>query len=412
MSPNTRPGMRVLLTFLLLLPAAALAAPAQVLGLHFAPAAGHTSLVFDLSAPAEYRIFTLGHPDRVVIDMDNTALQAALPAGQGVIKDLRSGIRNQTGLRVVLDATVQTTPRSLLRNTSAGTQLVVDLYPQNSVAARVPVLTVRKAMPQTGRDIVVAIDAGHGGIDSGARGPHGVMEKNITLQIARRLAVLVGNLPGFKPFLTRDGDYYLTLRQRIERARAAHADIFISIHCDAAHDHYADGATVYALSLHGATSEHARLLAQRENDSDLLGGVDLSDKSPMLASVLLDLSQTATIKASLDVGGRVAQQLARMGSMHRYQVQQAAFVVLKSPDIPSILVETDYISNPREARQLQSPGYQQRIASAILTGVHNYFDQYPPPGTELAMEKTQRRERNAPVIADDSHQVASGNGSY
>ncbi|HKS94168.1 MAG TPA: N-acetylmuramoyl-L-alanine amidase [Gammaproteobacteria bacterium] len=412
MSPCKRQGKRVLLTFLLLLPAAALAAPAEVLGLHFAPAGDHASLVFDLSAPTEYRIFTLGHPDRIVIDMDNTALQTGLPAGQGVIKDLRSGIRNQSGLRVVLDTTVQTTPRSLLRNTSAGTQLVVDLYPHTPATARVPVLTARKAVPQTGRDIVVAIDAGHGGIDSGARGPHGIMEKTITLQIARRLAAQVAKLPGFKPFLTRDGDYYLTLRQRIERARAAHADIFVSIHCDAAHDHYADGATVYALSLHGATSEHARLLAQRENDSDLLGGVDLSDKSPMLASVLLDLSQTATIKASLEVGGRVAQQLARMGSMHRYQVQQAAFVVLKSPDIPSILVETDYISNPREARQLQNPAYQQKVASAILTGVHNYFDQYPPPGTELAMEKVQHQQHNAPAIADDSYEIASGNGSF
>lgn len=401
--------MPVLLTFFLLLPAAVLAAPVEVLGLHIAPAGDHASLVFDLSAPAEYRIFTLSHPDRVVIDMDNTALQAALPAGQSVIKDLRSGIRSQSGLRVVLDTTVQTTPRSLLRNTSAGTQLVVDLYPQKSVAARAPVLTARKAVPQTGRDIVVAIDAGHGGIDSGARSPRGVMEKTITLQIARRLAAQVAGLPGFKPFLTRDGDYYLTLRQRIERARAAHADIFVSIHCDAAHDHYADGATVYALSLHGATSEHARLLAQRENDSDLLGGVDLSDKSPMLASVLLDLSQTATIKASLEVGGRVAQQLARMGSMHRSQVQQAAFVVLKSPDIPSILVETDYISNPREARQLQNPAYQHKVASAILTGVHNYFDQYPPPGTELAMEKAQRRQHNAPAIAADGYEVASRN---
>src|SRR5574337_1587730 len=390
MFPNGRLGMRVLLILLLLLPAAALAAPVQVLNLHFAPAANPTRLIFDLTAPAEYRIFTLGHPDRVVIDLDNAVLQSTLPAGQGVVKDLRSGVRPANGLRVVLDASAQVTPRSLLRNGTAGTQLLVDLYSHGSASAREPVLTVAKAVPQTGRDIVVAIDAGHVGIYSGARVPHGGMEKTITLQIARRLAALVVKQPGFKPFLTRDGDYYLTLRQRIERARAAHADIFISIHCDAAHDHYADGATVYSLSLHGATSEHARLVAQRENDSDLLGGVDLSDKSPMLVSVLLDLSQTATIKASLEVGGRVAQQLAQLGSMHRYQVQQAAFVVLKSPDIPSILVETDYISNPREARQLQSPEYQQRIASAILTGVHNYFGQYPPPGTELAMEKAQR----------------------
>lgn len=409
MFPNTRLGMRVLLTLVLLWPTAVLAAPVQVLGLHFAPAADPTRLVFDLTAPAEYRIFTLGHPDRVVIDLDNAVLQTALPAGQGVIKDLRSGVRAANGLRVVLDASASITPRSLMRNGTAGTQLLVDLYSQGSPSARQPVLTVAKAVPQTGRDIVVAIDAGHGGIDSGARGPHGIMEKTITLQIARRLAALVAKLPGFKPFLTRDGDYYLTLRQRIERARAAHADIFISIHCDSAHDHYAGGATVYALSLHGATSEHARLLAQRENDSDLLGGVNLSDKSPMLASVLLDLSQTATISASLDVGGMVARQLAQLGSMHRDQVQQAAFVVLKSPSIPSILVETDYISNPREARRLQSSVYQEKIADAILAGVHRYFDQYPPPGTELAMEKTQRRQPNRPALAADGYDVARRN---
>lgn len=410
MLPHKRPEMRVLLALLLLLPVAVLAGPVRVLGLHFAAVADHTSLVFDLSAPVEYRIFTLSHPDRVVIDMDNAVLQAALPAGQGVIQDLRSGVRGGTDLRVVLDATVPTIPRSLVRNGDAGAQLVVDLYSQGQPFARKPVLTAATAIPQTGRDIVVAIDAGHGGIDSGARGPHGVMEKTITLQIARRLAALVARLPGFKPFLTRNGDYYLTLRQRIELAHAAHADIFISIHCDSSpHGRYADGATVYALSLHGATSEHARLLAQRENDSDLLAGVNLAGKSTMLASVLLDLSQTATISASLDVGGRVAEQLARLGSMHRDQVQQAAFVVLKSPDIPSILVETDYLSNPREARRLETPAYQEQIAEAILRGVRNYFDQYPPPGTELAMQKAQRREHNTPAIVTDGYEVASRN---
>jgi N-acetylmuramoyl-L-alanine amidase len=407
MSSQKHPDMRTLLTLLVFLPPAVLAAPVQVLGLHFAPATDHTSLVFELSAPVKYRIFTLGHPDRVVIDMDNTMLQTALPPGQGVIKDLRSGVRNGMGLRVVLDAATRTTPRSLVRTGAAGSQLVVDLYSQGQQAGRQPVLTMAKAVPPTGRDIVVAIDAGHGGIDSGAIGPHGVMEKTITLQIARRLAALVAKMPGFKPFLTRDGDYYLTLRQRIDRARAAHADIFISIHCDSSRDHYADGATVYALSLHGATSEHARLLAQRENDSDMLVGVNLADKSPMLASVLLDLSQTATIAASLDVGAQVARQLSRLGVMHRDQVQQAAFVVLKSPDIPSILVETDYISNPWEARRLQSAAYQKEIAKAILAGVNKYFDQYPPPGTELAMEEARHRQRNTPTIAADGFDVAS-----
>ncbi len=391
MSPDRSMGMKVLLTLALLWPVAALAAPANLLGVHFAPVGGHAALIFDFSGPVEHRIFTLGSPNRIVIDVDNARLATALPAGQGVVKDLRSGIHDQTGLRLVLDLNARVIPRSLLRTSAIGTQLIVVLYANAISTDRKPVLTAATAVPKTGRDIVVAIDAGHGGIDSGARGRHGVMEKTITLQIARRLAALVAKQPGFKPFLTRDGDYYLTLRQRIDRARAAHADIFISIHCDAARDHYADGATVYALSMHGASSEHARLLAERENDSDLLGGVSLSDKSSMLASVLLDLSQTATIGASLDVGGRVAQRLSRLGPMHRDNVQQAAFVVLKSPDIPSILVETDYITNPQEERLLKTSSYQQKIAAALLGGVVNYFNQYPPPGSELAMTKARQQ---------------------
>lgn len=384
--------MKALLTLALLWPVMALAAPVNLLGAHFASRDGRAALIFDFSGPVEHRIFTLGHPDRIVIDIDNTRLATALPLGQGVVKDLRSGIHGKSGLRVVLDLNSRAIPRSQLYKSASGSQLVVSLYAHGTPMDRRPVLTAAAAVPKSGRDIVVAIDAGHGGIDSGARGPHGVMEKTITLEIARRLAALVARQPGFKPFLTRNGDYYLTLRQRIDRARAAHADIFISIHCDAAHDHYADGATVYALSLHGASSEHARLLAERENDADLLGGVNLSDKSHMLASVLLDLSQTATIGASLDVGARVARQLSKLGPMHRDDVQQAAFVVLKSPDIPSILVETDYITNPHEEHLLLSPAYQRKIAGAVFDGVVNYFDQYPPPGTELAMAKARSQQ--------------------
>lgn len=403
-----RLSVRALWAALLLFPAVIWAAQVQVQGVRFAPANGHSELVFDLSGPVQHRIFTLTHPDRVVIDVDNARLAAKLPAGQGVVKDLRSGIRYGTDLRVVLDLKSGAAPRSVLRADGQGAQLIVDLFSngQNSgvrsaVTARRPVLTAATAVPNTGRDIVVAIDAGHGGMDSGARGPGGVMEKTITLQIARRLAALVAQTPGFKPFLTRDGDYYLTLRDRIDKARAAHADIFVSIHCDASRDGAADGATVYALSLHGASSEHARLLAERENDSDLLAGVNLADKSSMLASVLIDLSQTATIAASLDVGNLVAQQLAKLGPMHRDRTQQAAFVVLKSPDIPSILVETDYITNRREERLLESTGYQEKVAHAVLAGVRGYFNQYPPPGTELALAKARRQNQSAPADALD-----------
>ncbi len=395
--------MKLLLALIILWPMAVLAVPVSVQGVHFSSRDGHATVVFDLSRPAEHRIFTLSKPNRIVIDVDNARLDASLPPGQGVVRDLRSGVHGHGNLRVVLDLKRRTTPRSLVSQSPDGVQLVVYLYSagQNGRAERRPVLTAATAVPQTGRDIVVAIDAGHGGIDSGAIGPHGVMEKTITLEIARRLAALVARQPGFRPFLTRNGDYYLTLRQRIDRARAAHADIFISIHCDAARDGYADGATVYALSMHGASSEHARLLAERENDSDLLGGVSLADKSSMLASVLIDLSQTATISASLDVGNRVARQLSKLGPMHRFHVQQAAFVVLKSPDIPSILVETDYITNPQEERLLMSSAYQEKIAGAILGGVTNYFDQYPPPGTELAMMKARHKPHTVAVSAAD-----------
>lgn len=392
MSSRCGLGLKALLTLALLWPVITWAAPANLLGANFAAVDGQPALIFDFSAPVEHRIFTLSNPNRIVIDIDNVRLAASLPAGQGVVKNLRSAVHDQSGLRVVLDLNSRAIPRSQLRNTASGAQLVVNLFANSPQVDRKPVLTAATAVPKTGRDIVVAIDAGHGGMDSGARSRHGLMEKTITLEIAHRLSALVAKQPGFKPFLTRDGDYYLTLRQRIDRARAAHADIFISIHCDASHDHYADGATVYALSMHGASSEHARLLADRENDSDLLGGVSLSDKSNMLASVLLDLSQTATIGASLDVGNRVARQLSRLGPMHRDDVQQAAFVVLKSPDIPSILVETDYITNPREESLLKTSSYQGKIADAVLGGVIGYFNQYPPPGTELAMTKAHNQQ--------------------
>ncbi|MGH8279166.1 MAG: N-acetylmuramoyl-L-alanine amidase [Gammaproteobacteria bacterium] len=408
-------GRHALWAVLLLCPATALAAQVQVQGIKFVPANGHASLVFNLSGPVQHRIFTLGHPDRVVIDIDSARLATRLPAGQGVVKDLRSGIRHGTDLRVVLDLLARANPQSLLRTGKHGAELVVNLYADSRAPAahvgpapRRPVLTAAAAVPDTGRDVVVAIDAGHGGIDSGAIGPGGVMEKTITLQIARKLAALVAETPGYKPFLTRDGDYYLTLRDRIDKARTAHADIFISIHCNASRDHYVQGAAVFALSQHGATSEQARLLAERENDSDLLGGVNLADKSSMLASVLIDLSQTATIGASLDVGNLVAGQLAKFGPMHRDRTQQAAFVVLKSPDIPSILVETDFITNSHEERLLESGWYQEKIAHAVLAGVEHYFNQYPPPGTELAMQKARRGQQTVTAEALDVASRGSG----
>ncbi|HET7922255.1 MAG TPA: N-acetylmuramoyl-L-alanine amidase [Gammaproteobacteria bacterium] len=406
--------MKRVVAALLLCPSLCFAATAEVSDARVSGNARHTEVSFQISNPAEHSLFTLGSPDRIVIDLNHARQQpAGFTARGGLVERIRSAPHGKDGLRIVLDLAGKATPRSYLRN---GDELVVDLYASGQAAAsESPVKTARTPAPpgKPGRDIVVAVDAGHGGMDSGARGAHHLLEKTITLQIARKLAARINRQPGFKAVLTRDGDYYLKLRQRIDRARAAHADIFISIHCDASRAHDADGATVYALSQHGATSEHARWLADQENDADLIGGVSLSDKTNMLASVLLDLSQTATISASLDVGGRVAQDLSRLGPMHRDDVQQAAFVVLKSPDIPSILVETGYITNSHESRQLASNAYQDKVANAILRGVVNYFDQYPPPGTELALTKVRhdRAQGEAYATDDTRYDSLAGNGA-
>ncbi|HEV2212108.1 MAG TPA: N-acetylmuramoyl-L-alanine amidase, partial [Gammaproteobacteria bacterium] len=261
----------------------------------------------------------------------------------------------------------------------------------SAAAATVPSPAMASAAPAPtphGRVIVVAIDPGHGGRDPGAHGPHGALEKNATLAIARKLAALVDQQPGMKAVLTRDSDVLVPLRERFQKARHAHADLFISIHCDASRDRSADGATVYVLSDHGASSEHAKALADRENYEELVGGVDLSDEPPQVRSVLVDMSQSAAMSDSFEVGASVARQLAAIGAMHRNAVQQAGFMVLKAPDVPSMLIETNYITNPRAAKLLMNPDYQEQLAQAIATGVSHYFDRYPPPGTVLALNRT------------------------
>jgi N-acetylmuramoyl-L-alanine amidase len=400
----------------LLVPTLSLAATVRVAGAQLNTDAARTELVLSLSAATEHSLFTLTHPDRIVIDVDGATLTTVLPAGQGVVSDLRSAMHDDK-LRLVLDLAGRATPRSFIRNGATGPELVIDLYPAGgaisanppAAAAAVPMASVAVAWPATaqvavsatsvaptsvpahGRDIVVAIDAGHGGRDPGAHGPHGALEKNATLAIARRLAVLVDQQPGMKAVLTRDGDVYVPLRERFQKARHAHADLFVSIHCDASRDHSADGATVYVLSEHGASSEHAKAVAARENYEELVGGVDLTAESPQVRSVLVDMSQTAAMNDSFDVGSSVARQLAAMGAMHRYSVQQAGFMVLKAPDVPSMLVETNYITNPRAAKLLMAPDYQQRLAQAMATGIGKYFERYPPAGTELAAAATQHR---------------------
>ena len=355
-----------------------------------------TRVVLDVSEPVSHSLFSLSAPARVVVDIGPSRLAlSGGPAGDGLVQKIRSARRPEGGVRVVLDLTGEARARSFLMPPGGGHghRLVIDLEPRGSSA---PVVTQRL---EAGRELVIAIDAGHGGQDPGALGRRGTREKNVTLQIARRLAGLIDAEPGMRAVMVRDGDYYLSLRKRIEIAREHRADLFVSIHADAFKNTTARGSSVYVLSSKGATDEAARWLAARENAADLVGGVSLDDKDQVLASVLLDLSQTAAIGASMDVGEHVLAGLGGVGKLHKHSVQQAGFAVLKSPDIPSILVETAFISNPEEERLLNSRQHQQRVASAIVTGVRRYFQNNPPPGTWLADNRAGRRASVEHVIA-------------
>ncbi|SPO57765.1 N-acetylmuramoyl-L-alanine amidase AmiC [Pseudomonas sp. JV551A1] len=387
----------------------------QVKSMRLWRAPDNTRLVFDLSGPVQHSVFTLSAPDRLVIDINGATLAAPLNVATSntPISSVRSAQRTPTDLRVVVDLKKSVTPKSftLAPNAQYGNRLVVDLYDQEADAiaasaptpapAPVPTPATTPAVPVTPaqpaiklppvpsgkRDIVVAIDAGHGGEDPGASGSRGQHEKDIVLQIAKELQRQINSEKGFRAELTRTGDYFIPLRKRTEIARKKGADLFISIHADAAPSRAAFGASVFALSDRGATSETARWLADTENRSDLIGGagnVSLDDKDRMLAGVLLDLSMTATLSSSLNVGQKVLGNMGRITSLHKQRVEQAGFMVLKSPDIPSILVETGFISNNNEAAKLATASHQQALARSIHTGVRQYFQQNPPPGTYIA----------------------------
>lgn len=383
---------------LLLVSSLASAGPLQVQGVRLWAAPDNTRVVLDVSGPADHRLFTLKGPDRLVVDLKNATLDtdlAGLKTRGGVVKGLRSGPRNKTDLRLVLDLDGPVKPKSFMLkpNQQYGHRLVIDLFDSGAKAAVAP-SAPRKvqtpSQPSRLRDLVIAIDAGHGGEDPGARGRKGTREKDVVLAIARRLAALIEKEPGMRPVLIRDGDYYIGLRKRIEKARNQRADLFISIHADAFRDSRARGSSVYVLSQRGASSEMARWLAARENAADLVGGVSLDDKDDLLAEVLLDLAQTATLEASAEVADNVLQQMKHLGKVHKKQVQHAGFVVLKSPDIPSLLVETAFISNPSEEQRLRSSRHQQQVAQAILDGVRSYFASNPPAGTLVAKSSTRQ----------------------
>src|ERR1700676_1602004 len=344
-----------------------------------------TRVVLDLSGSAQHSLQVLKNPDRLVLDVSGARLESkarAAPAGTGAVKQVRVARRPSGQLRVVLDLARPVQAKSFLAapNDRYGYRLVIDLGQSQSIDTPIK---VEHARPDA-RDLVIAIDAGHGGEDPGAIGKNGTREKDVVLAIARELALKVNAEPGMKAVLTRNGDYFVPLRDRMRRARAQQADLFVSIHADATHDRSVDGSSVYILSQRGATDEASRWLAERENASDLIGGVSLDDKDDVLASVLLDLSQSASLSASQVAAEQVLRQLNQVGEVRKPQVQQARFMVLKSPDIPSMLVETAYISNPQEERRLRGTAQQAKLAAAIHQGLRAYFYADPPSGTRIA----------------------------
>jgi N-acetylmuramoyl-L-alanine amidase len=354
----------------------------------------HTRIVFDLSGPAEHKLILLENPRRIVLDVERASLKtslADLTLDKTPVTRIRSGVRDGDGLRVVLDMGAKVKPRSfaLKANDQAGDRLVLDLYDEKS-----GVSTVKKSDRQSDkRDIIIAIDAGHGGEDPGALGPKRVREKDVVLAIAKDLHALFAAQKGFNPQLIRTGDYYISLKGRRDLARKKQADLFVSIHADAFKRKEAHGASVYALSTRSATSTAASYLAQRENAADLVGGVSLDDKDDVLAGVLADLSMTSTLDTSLKLGAGVLRKVDNIAVLHKNQVEQAGFAVLKSPDIPSILVETGFISNPGEERKLSTRSYQKQMARAIHDGIKTWFVEHPPSGTLIAWNKQQGRQQ-------------------
>ena len=352
----------------------------------------HTRVVLDLSDAAEFSSLSLENPDRFVVDLINSRIDASLsdlPLEGTPIKQVRSGIRKGSDLRLVfdLDSAVRTSLFRLTPSESIGHRVVIDLFDEVKAAEPSPVLSVESMKGR--RDIVIAIDPGHGGEDPGASGPGGLREKTVVLQIARRLESQLAKVPGFQPVLVRTGDYYVSLKNRRDKARALEADLFVSIHADAFREKSAHGASVYILSKRGATSTTAQYLADSENAADLVGGVGLGDMDPMLAGVLTDLSMRGTLDTSLSLGSLVLEQIGGVARLHKKRVEQAGFAVLKSPDVPSLLIETGFISNPDEAERLATPAYQDKMARAIRRGIQSWFARQPPPGTLLAWQREQ-----------------------
>jgi len=400
----------------LLLPAAQCALPAawanasQIASTRLWPAQEYTRVIFESSAPIEHQLVVLRDPARVVVDLARIAPSRELDAlashvqpSDPYIGAIRIGHPSEGFLRVVLDLKTEVRPQvfSLKPIAEYGYRLVIDLYPVVALDplmallqsegfgadAGAPARTAGNTPPDTrkqasrklpSRRITIALDPGHGGEDPGAIGRRGTYEKNVVLAIGRKLKRVLDADANMRVMLTRNDDFYVPLAERVRKARRVQADLFVSIHADAFREPSARGSSVFALSEHGATSAAARWLAQKENAADLIGGVNLDVTDPVLARTLLDLSQTAQISDSLKVGQQVLEGIGTHNALHRGTVEQAGFAVLKAPDIPSILVETAFISNPDEELKLRSPREQQRFAESIGDGIRRYFAQSPP----------------------------------
>ncbi|MFS2068811.1 N-acetylmuramoyl-L-alanine amidase [Pseudomonas sp. CT11-2] len=359
-------------------------------------------LVFDLSGPVQYKTFSLSAPERLIIDLSGANFSgdfSQLALDNSVIRAIRSGHFGQGDTRIVLDLSgpVQLNSFLLPPQDGQGHRLVLDLKaiaPLQIAAApsdkREPIID--KAHPK--RDIIVVVDPGHGGKDPGAVGVKGEREKDVVLSIAQLLAKRLKREKGFDVKLVRNDDFFVPLRKRVEIARKHKADMFISVHADAAPRLTASGASVYCLSEGGATSATARFMAQRENGADLLGAtslLNLKDKDPMLAGVILDMSMNATIAASLQLGNTVLGSLAGITTLHQKRVEQAGFAVLKSPDVPSILVETGFISNARDSQRLVTARHQQAVADGLFDGLQRYFQKNPPMNSYIAWQQEQKK---------------------
>ena len=377
-----------------------LATASQVSGVRFWQDPEKTRLVFDVSDAVDYQLFTLKNPHRLVVDIKNAELLAKLSeieAPDQLVSQIRASKKTDK-LRLVLDLKKSVSTKHFLLKPfqNYGHRLVVDLRDKD--AKKTVVKTVTSAQSKEKRDIVIAIDAGHGGEDPGASGTNKTREKAITLAVAKRLSKAINREKGMKAVLTRSGDYYVSLRKRTDIARKNKADLFISLHADAFTDKRVKGASVWVLSPKGASSEMGRWLEQREKSSDLAGGVEIANKDPLVAQVLLDLSMHYSVGASINAAKAVYQAMrSTLPKMHKKSVQKASFVVLKMPDIPAMLVEMAFISNPTEEKQLKTSKQQEKISRAVLSGIKSFFNANPPDGTLYASLAKSR-----------SHKVKSG----